>query len=195
MITKQDVNYEVVDGATAFSKILKNDNLTYYAYGKCIKTELMLKHLFPIGKIYEDAFTIPQLLYSAKKVCITDAPTYLYIRREGSITMSEFSKKDLDCIEAHLNNYQFTLKNAKNDSDAALSRLLWSKLYVLDRMVMANDYELYSQIKDSLLKDYDLAIKNQYLTKFRKIGIFLVKHSKSLFVIYTKTVYKHKKYF
>ncbi len=52
---------------------------------------------FPVGKIFEDSFTTYKLIARAKKVCVLDAPLYLYRQRESSIM-----KKHTDVTYRHI---------------------------------------------------------------------------------------------
>lgn len=77
------------------------------AWGKLYKRELFSKLRYPEGKINEDEYTTPILLYEASKVvCICNA-LYLYRYREDSIMNERFSIKRYDGIEGftHCINY------------------------------------------------------------------------------------------
>lgn len=68
------------------------------AWGKLFLRPLWADHLFPVGKIHEDQFVIPIIMYQAEQVAVMEAELYYYRLRKGSIT-SNFTKKHFDNIE------------------------------------------------------------------------------------------------
>lgn len=62
------------------------------AWNKIYKRELWRTVRFPEGKIYEDAFVMPELYYACKKIVLTNSCLYVYRRREGSITAAQKEK-------------------------------------------------------------------------------------------------------
>ena len=70
------------------------------AWGKLFARSLKEQIIFPAGKIYEDQWLIPILLYKADTVAYIPACLYYYRVRSGSITAARFSKKNFDNLEA-----------------------------------------------------------------------------------------------
>lgn len=62
---------------------------------------------YPEGKIHEDNFLTPQILYHSKCMVITNDTMYFYRIRDNSIITGGFSIKSLDKIEAIEQNLQF----------------------------------------------------------------------------------------
>jgi glycosyltransferase involved in cell wall biosynthesis len=62
---------------------------------------------YPAGKKYEDTFVIHRILEKCHTISHVKAPLYYYVRRIGSLTLSDFSIKDLDYAEAMLDQYAF----------------------------------------------------------------------------------------
>lgn len=70
-----------------------------YAWGKLFPRYLFKDRLFPEGRLYEDMFTIPYLLYDLKKIAYIKTPLYLYRQRQGSI-LKTFSLNRVDELYA-----------------------------------------------------------------------------------------------
>lgn len=55
------------------------------ACNKIFRKSLFRDICFPVGKLYEDLFVVPILVYKANKVARVPEPLYMYLQREGSI--------------------------------------------------------------------------------------------------------------
>ena len=69
------------------------------AWGKLFLAELWEQTQFPVGKLYEDQWVIPLLLYNAHTVVAVSKKLYYYRERPNSITSLRFSLKNYDNIE------------------------------------------------------------------------------------------------
>ncbi len=56
---------------------------------------------FPVGRIYEDAFTTYKLFYQADRIAVTTLPLYGYRYRVGSIMTQRFGTRNLDLMQAY----------------------------------------------------------------------------------------------
>ena len=189
---KEPPRYDTVDGRTAFSRALCGDGIEYYGVAKLIKTSLFLQYQFVTGKTYEDAFTIPRMLYAANKVCITNHYNYLYVRRENSITIGTYKDSDLDCIEAHKLNLDFTKAVLPQKIDAAQFRVFWAELYVMDKLINTNDKNKILTLRREILQNKKKALKNKYLSKYRKISLIILSLNTKLYKTYVNLVNKLK---
>jgi len=70
------------------------------AWGKLFKRELWKNVRFPVGKIHEDEYAIPEILFSRRQIASSDAKLYYYFRRGDSIVGRGYSVKRLDAIDA-----------------------------------------------------------------------------------------------
>lgn len=91
----------------SFEEILKNA----YAWNKIYKKELFEEILYPIGRHYEDIFTIPKLYLKAKKIFIVKEKLYYYLEREGAITKKRDNEKITDIIDAYLELKNYLIEN------------------------------------------------------------------------------------
>lgn len=73
-----------------------------YAWNKIYRRGLFDTVHFPIGKLFEDAYTLPLLLKEAKLVATTDQGMYFYTHNEDGITVNADGKALAGLLEAHL---------------------------------------------------------------------------------------------
>ena len=96
----------------ALNYLYTNDGIKMViAWNKMYKAELFKVNRYPIGKIHEDEFLTPKLIYESKKIVCTEDELIYYRQTDNSITNSKFNKKRLDAIEALVNRRDFFKKN------------------------------------------------------------------------------------
>ncbi len=91
-VTVQD---KVLDGVPAML-LLEQGGVIQEAYtvvwNKIYRKNIWETLRFPEGKVYEDAFVMPEVFYSCKKVALINECLYVYRKREGSITAQKKEK-------------------------------------------------------------------------------------------------------
>lgn len=104
-----------------------------YAWGKLYRKHLFADHRYPAGRIYEDLWLVPRLLYSAEKVTILRSWLYCYRQRSDSIVHQPYSVKCFDEVEACDENIRwFSARNeAKSVALARKKRRLYSAKYTI----------------------------------------------------------------
>ena len=70
------------------------------AWAKLYKKNLFLNQRFPAGKINEDLFVIPKVLYGCGRITVVNAVLYYYFQSENSIMRRPWNISRLDEIEA-----------------------------------------------------------------------------------------------
>lgn len=73
-----------------------------YAWNKIYKSRLFADVKYPVGYVFEDAFTLPRLLKQAKVVATTTAGLYHYTQNAMGITAQANGKQLRMLLEAHL---------------------------------------------------------------------------------------------
>ena len=73
-----------------------------YAWNKIYRRSLFDDVRFPVGKVFEDAFTYPQLLRKATSVCTTGQGLYFYCMNEQGITAKAKGPQLSDLLDAHM---------------------------------------------------------------------------------------------
>ena len=59
---------------------------------------------FPVGRVFEDAYTLPQLLKRARKVATTSQGTYYYCDNSQGITATANGQQLRQLLDAHLSS-------------------------------------------------------------------------------------------
>lgn len=70
------------------------------AWGKLFHVNLFKDIRFPVGKINEDEFTTPFVLFKVDEIAVTACSFYRYLKRGDSIMGVKWSVERLACIEA-----------------------------------------------------------------------------------------------
>lgn len=70
------------------------------AWGKLYRTALFDGVRYPEGRLMEDAFTTPRLLFKASRIAMREVPLYNYFVNTDSIMRSAWSLRKLDEVEA-----------------------------------------------------------------------------------------------
>lgn len=161
------------DNIEAFGHIMVGKKIPGTICNKLIKREIARELLFPVGRLYEDAFYTTQLMQRVKCVSVTTEPMYYYFHRAGSITTTAFKKKDMDIVIAYEENLKVIKEKYPEILEQAKFRLDWAYFTVLDRMLQLDDYksiEDYSMVVKYLKKNIWAVVRSKYFYKSRKIG-------------------------
>ena len=168
----------------AIKMVMEAKILSVTAVNKLYRKSLFTDLKFEVGKIAEDAFIMIKLLDKCEKIVATNEKKYYYVHRENSITTQKFSTKFLNVIEAYEQNSNIILEKYPKLKDVAQTRMNWAYFYVLDRLLLDdnyNDKELENKLI-SYLKDHRKDILNDPLfTKGRKIGFTALLLSRNLY--------------
>lgn len=111
-----------IDGDTALSELSTTDKNVLFQYlnwnwtivPACFK--LYAKHIFDglrfeLGKIHEDEYAIPQVLWNCRKAVILRQKLYYYRCRQSSIMATESAQSRLDGMEAAILQCEFCLEH------------------------------------------------------------------------------------
>ena len=100
------------------------------ACAKLYKKSLFINKRYPVGKINEDLFITPKVLYECSLIAVTDATLYYYFQSDDSIMRRPWNIRRLDEIEASEELIRFLHKNKAYKAERyAIQRYFW----VLDR--------------------------------------------------------------
>lgn len=184
----------VVDGKEAFRMAMEGRKFSVPAWNKLYHKSLFDKIKFPLGKLSEDAFIIPEVLSKAGRVAITTEPKYYYVHRMNSITSSAFRDKDFHVVEAYRRNLEYTREHFPQFEEQAMFRYLWSYMVVLDKMVGSGDPEsiegyvaLVQKIRGNTFK----ILTNRFFTNRRKLATLVLLLSRKAYGRLTK-VYRNQ---
>lgn len=158
----------------AVKAVLEGTQLYAYAWNKLYRREIFDKVRFFKGKTFEDAYIIIDILLQSERIVVSNDEKYFYLQRVDSIMGKNFSNKTLDVIEAWKYNKDNILNNFSDLSDSYKRRMCWAHFYVLDKLVLSDNYMDIPQTKQiiSFLKEnkkFILTYKG--FTKSRKLSM------------------------
>jgi len=146
-----------------------------YAVSKLIKKEMLLNHMFPKGKLFEDSYTVYKLFFECETIVCIQNPGYYYLQRIGSIQRSPFTKKHYDLIFACDSMMDFFLSKclSKDIMAAGNYKLIKScNVTCIHAIDSGNIDEAYSLCK-------------KYINKYRKYRLKTHKMSAKEYVCYS----------
>lgn len=91
---------KVLDNSQAMQSLIEQTNMKGYAWGKLYRREIAEGIEYPVGKVYEDRFTVPKYFFRAKRVCLCNGAVTFYRMRDTSISHEVSMKKLDDLLEA-----------------------------------------------------------------------------------------------
>lgn len=149
-----NVEFEVISPRDFW---LQGQTKRVVAWGKLYRIDLFDGIRFPEGKICEDEFTTPFVLFQVAKVAVTSKPLYHYLQRDDSIMGRKWSVARLDCIEAKERQEKYFKKLGMVDLaiDATERRLNYMGDCLSGMRTMKNGDELvdcYRRLYDDLHK-------------------------------------------
>ena len=125
-------------------------------WNKLYRKELFKNVLFPVNRHYEDEATTYKVIYKAKKIIRLNSALYFYRQREGSITQSGLSEKEIsEKILALEEKCEYFEKN--NEFDIAC--FSYSKLAVF----MVQNFQKIEKSKCTVWYSYILKIFSKTL--------------------------------
>lgn len=110
----------LLTGAEATIEILKDERMPSFAWNKLYKKRLFKDIRFPKERIYEDTAVIYRYFDMAKRVYVLNRVYYNYLRRPGSLCLSQTNEKAVkrihDNAQAFYERYVFAKKNMTYES-------------------------------------------------------------------------------
>lgn len=89
----------VLDRLGALTELLYDTKLPSYACGKMFRRNVMVAP-FPVGKVFEDIYTVTSWVAAANRVVLSPKPCYHYRQRKGSIMNSNYIRNRTDHAKA-----------------------------------------------------------------------------------------------
>ena len=134
------------------------------ACAKLYKRELFEKIRYPVGRLYEDAFTTYKLFCSAEKVYFSNADLYCYYQRCGSIMNNSFSIKNFDEYNIFLERIEFLKEKGLHELLVQNEKARWSAIKTLTLKTL--DSQLSNVHKRTYLKLFKRDVRKNYKLMF-----------------------------
>lgn len=175
--------------------------LKYKVFGVSANTKLFKRDIcesikFENVKLCEDKLFLCDAIINSNKIYVDDVCKYIYLKREDSLTTSDFSSKKFEAIKVEekiFERIQKQFKDNKEFIDMSKNRILISKLSVLRDCIGLNGYINYKSDCKKLINDIKIfknVNKAMNIEKLKKLEIYIIKASFPLYYILVKTLYK-----
>ena len=188
LIGKNDkCEWQCLNRKDTLSKILLQAGVDVSACAKLYRSSLFEKIRYPLARLYEDLATTYKLIDCTNKVAITSKPIYGYRRnREGSITKSGFSMKEMELMISYKEFYDFILKNYPELKREANVRYAVSAGIILESLYLAdeesNNSEIAKEMKNIISSyKFDLLFSSEVSIQ-KKVKVFVARHSKKIYL-------------
>lgn len=93
----------------AMRELIKNNYVKNFAWGKLYRADIVKRHLFPVGKFYEDSYWQHLIIHECNIYGVIPEPLYYYRQRNESIS-GGFSKRNLDLLKGNEERLKFIMK-------------------------------------------------------------------------------------
>ncbi len=166
---------EVFDNMSAMKEIVVEQRLRGYACGKLYKKQIVCKIEYPVGKAFEDRFTVYKYFERAIKICLCPGAKMYYRLRPDSVIHSKNLSKWYDLLEADQKLLSFcrekypSLAGAMEASYFGRYVHVWIKFYDFGRNT-AQIKELV-QCMRSMYAQYK---KGLFIKKVHKISYIMI---------------------
>lgn len=164
-----------------FGNLLYHRHNDVAAYAKIVHRDLFNDVRFPMGKLFEDTSTTYKLFLKCPNIAVSHAPKYFYYIRQGSITNSLYSARQLDYLEATDEMCDAIKKACPSLNRACEERQTFARLSVLTKTLHYNlvDKQAVQRVQDQLVNYIKVhastILKNSNSPTRDKAGVLLVK--------------------
>jgi len=127
------------------------------ACGKLSRASLWEGLRFPEGKTIEDVFVSHRLLYSAKRLVITDARLYAYYQSPDSIMRKPFSLRRLDALDSWREGIRFFEQAGEQGLLDIARRVYCNRLfdaYGLCKKLMPDEHDAHARLRLEAIVTY-----------------------------------------
>ena len=179
---KKRYTYTIYGKEASLTHLLYLKGISTSAHGKLFKREIIEGITFPTGKLFEDVVPIFHCFEKAQKTVISTRKLYFYFKRADSITKSSYTPKCMDYVIQCNLLYNYVIQTYPSMKNAALSRLIWSEIYIIVHMENYKAYEKeYNEIWQHICKNRKHVICDRNAS-FKYRGICVLSYLGSWFL-------------
>lgn len=175
-VSDVDVEY-VANSEQALIEMMYGYSFGFSACGKIFPKEILLKHKFPNGKLFEDIATTYKIIGDAKSVSVSNKRIYYYRQREGSITHQKLDEEHLYGLYAAEEELEYMKQFFPKAIPAAEYRCCYKVLQYIPRVLgkTEDDKMIFMILRDCL--------KNHIKPIYRDKNVRMYNKVKCIFVI------------
>lgn len=148
------------------------EKLSTSAWGKLFPKKYVEDDPFPVGKLYEDLWTIYKYIGRSKKVAFNKSQTYHYLQRKGSIRQGRWDRRYFDVMEGAKKLLGYIDKNYPKLHAAGVFRYYYSANELYVRAFASDDYVIIIKPVQKVLKYHirevinNCNVSNKYKMQF-----------------------------
>lgn len=169
-------NIDVMSASQAIERMNYGKGIGATPWAKLLPREIVLKHPFPQGKIYEDLATMYKIIGDVSKVAFGNKIIYYWVQRNNSTTRSVFDNKQLYGLCAASEQIEYVTKKYPQALSSAKARYTAKVIELIGIAIKSkNNYKSYKLLKkelkyvSSFLSNTNVRISQ----KIRCIGVVL----------------------
>lgn len=111
------------------------------AVASLYKKEIVLRHPYPEGRLYEDMATTYRIVGECQRIVFSDRPTYFYVQRNSSIMHRKIDRKNYDIFWAAQEQLKYIQENYPSAVTAAESRCVLAAASFFDCLFQSTSQE------------------------------------------------------
>lgn len=169
---------KVWSGKQAVSNLLIWNKIDSSACDKLFLKDLFIDIRFPNGKVCEDIFVIPEIIYKSAFLVHIGEAKYYYYKRKGSISRSGFSLNRMNMLDAHEYVANFVKNKYVDLQEKADSFYFYAFLSLYKEFFSTNAFRTHfylKQIVDDLAHlNFFSILRNRYVPIRGKIVFLLI---------------------
>lgn len=138
----------------------------------------------PVGRTFEDAYTIADLMALVDEVSYRSDGLYAYVHRENSITTASFSAKSFDMIDAWDHTAEVVQREFPQLASDAQFRCCWARAAILDKLILSGSKDFKDregQMVDYLKRHFPSVKQHCGFSKARRLSLQLLMLSLPLY--------------
>lgn len=160
------------------------------AWNKLYKREVWKEIRFPFGKIHEDVFTTYKIFNNSSSIRYCSEPLYYYRQRGNSIKKQQFGQKNIDYLDALLQQTSFYEENGQLVHFRAAAKVLLSSIQSTYYRMINSDGE---RLSDKFQRFEDIyvslgskpEITRSFSRPFSVLNLLYIKHRPLWRIVYS----------
>lgn len=133
-------SFEIIEKRETYKKMMNNETITFSAWAKLYKSNLIKKIKYPIGKYYEDVYVINDIIECADKIIFTNYNGYYYLKRDDSIINSCMNTRHMDLIDAATKYKDFMICNYPELNSYTIKGFIISNFMIYNKAVLSDKF-------------------------------------------------------
>ena len=144
-------------------------------WAKIYKRELILKHPFPVGQIYEDLATLYKIIGDSEIIAFGSKRIYYWVQREGSTMRMAFDDRQLAGITAAADQIKYIEKRYPRALPAAKARYMGKIIEIMPLALKCSESRsIYKKLKKQMIYFREVMV-DPNVKKSHKVRLFFAR--------------------